>query len=52
LIKKLLKKILDWLKKPRDPNYEEEIFHPTEQDELEELKRQEEDEDYQRLDRE
>jgi len=57
LIKKLLKKILDWLKKPRDPNYnyEEEMFHPTEHDEsdeLEELKRQEEDDDYQRLDRE
>ena len=55
MIKKLLKKILDWLKKPKDPNYEEEIFHPTEHDEsdeLEELKRQEADDDYQRLDRE
>jgi hypothetical protein len=55
LIKKLLKKILDWLKKPRDPSYEDEIFHPTEHDEsdeLEELKRQEEDDDYTRLDRE
>ena len=54
LIKKLLKRILDWLKKPQDKNYEDEIFHPTEHDEsdeLEELKRQE-DEDYQRLDRE
>jgi hypothetical protein len=54
LIKKLLKRILDWLKKPQDKNYEDEIFHPTEydeSDELEELKRQE-DEDYQRLDRE
>jgi len=54
LIKRLLKKILEWFKVPKNPNYEKEIFHPTEHDEsddIEESKRAEDD-DYDRLDRE
>jgi|TARA_B110000305_G_scaffold187085_1_gene208415 hypothetical protein len=54
LIKKLLKKILDWFQRPQDPNYENEIFHPTENDESDDLEKEKriEDDDYHRLDRE
>jgi hypothetical protein len=37
LIKKLLKKILDWFRKKPDPNFKEELIHPTEHDESDEL---------------
>tara|TARA_B100001105_G_C22077273_1_gene309228 strand:+ start:100 stop:249 length:150 start_codon:yes stop_codon:yes gene_type:complete len=37
LIKKLLKKILDWFRKSKNPPFKEEVIHPTEQDESDDL---------------
>ena len=39
MIKKILKKILDWFRKSKDPNVEEEYIHPTEHDESDDLEK-------------